>query len=196
VPQGRGDWIDIFFGEDAPIKKASTKSEKRAEQALQIRDSGKPWMLSTTDVEGKQKDDGGYWPDTHYFDGGEEIGPSGRGFDEPDPLDQPGQFGRRTDPFDAWRMCLNKGGEMALRQLPLLPPDKRSFAHQRQIAWNWACFFFFTPAPSSPPEFPRNGGHPSTPEQQAASGDVYVGAAATGEGYDSPPEYGDSDIPF
>src|SRR5262252_10931623 len=52
---------------------------------------------------------------------------------------------RKTNPGDAWRMCLNKGGELAVMTLPLL--KERGFDKQAEVAYAWAKFFYFCPTP-------------------------------------------------
>ena len=100
-----------------------------------------------------------------------------------------GQTNRRTDPADAWRMCLNKGGELAVLTLPMMPTAQRSFEVQKQIAVAWAEFFFFTALPSQP-SFVANGSSFLAPAS-ARSEPAYSGSHG-----DPGPQHDPDDIPF
>src|SRR5262249_19574194 len=90
---------------------------------------------------------------------------------------------RKTDPRDAWRMCLNKGRELAVLTMPLMPVEQRAFDTQKRLATAWARFFYFPPAPS--PEEIAFANTPAGP-----------GAYDEPDSYETPPPPGDEDIPF
>jgi len=54
------------------------------------------------------------------------------------------EYGYKTQPGDAWRMCLNNGGELAVRVMP-----QADFKEQVRYAYDWAKFFFFLRVPDS-----------------------------------------------
>jgi hypothetical protein len=75
------------------------------------------------------------------------------------------EYGYRTQPADAWRMCLNNGGDLAVRALP-----EAEFKEQVRYAYDWAKFFFFLGVPESmftpfTDVMPQHSGQSSQPSQ-------------------------------
>lgn len=131
--------------DDERIKRLDTKDSDRAKQAAALK--GRRSRITFSEKESNNIN-----PHTNrpymdrYFEAAEAL--NSQSADGIEIVQQGQQTGRKTDPNDAWRMCLNKGGELAVMTLPLMPDDQRSFEIQKQIATAWAKFFYFTPLPA------------------------------------------------
>jgi hypothetical protein len=127
------------------VKQLSTKRADLLREAADFKQSG---VLVGIDYaeQVKRLDDGRTFRN-FYYNGGGALHTNGAEAD--DGIERVVPVGRKTDPGDAWRMCLNKGGELAVRTLPLMPVEQRDFETQKQIARAWAEFFYFTPAPDN-----------------------------------------------
>ena len=138
--EGTG-WFTIET--DGEPKKLTTKNERPAKDAAALRRDGALAVLTYTP---KDRHDGDRVYHNFYLDKA-EAAKNGSGDDGIEVVRAEGTS-RKTDPRDAWRMCLNKGGELAVRTLPLMPTEERDFDTQKRIATAWARFFYFTPTPS------------------------------------------------
>jgi hypothetical protein len=172
-------WFTIHTSEG----KFSTRIKENADQALSLR-SQRVLIDHDEKVVTKPAPDG--TPRTYrnrYYNRASLTGPAAA---ETDGIVQTSS--RKTPREDAWRMCLNKGGELAVATLPLMPVEQRDFNTQKQIATAWAKFFFYTPIPDPLPEaMPEPVQlHPVAAAQQAHARGAY----------DEPPPPGDQDIPF
>jgi hypothetical protein len=185
-------WYRITTEHDR-VQRVETKKHDLAEQAAELMREGVMARIEFT-----ERDSQNINPHTNkpylnrYYEGAVPLV-------DPRPQQQIEQVstGRKTDPNDAWRMCLNKGGELALRTLPMMPTAQRGFDVQRQIARAWAEFFYFTGAPAQP----SDGGEGVTQSQfQKPSGPIaavgHPGAYHDPTAGESAPPPGDDDIPF
>lgn len=103
--------------------------------------------------------------------------------------------GRKTDPDDAWRMCLNKGGELALRSIPFLDErERRDWRTLTRIARAWAEFFYFTERPQFPA--PTTNGEAAMQTAAISATTQRIGAYDEPLGLGSPPPHSDDDIPY
>jgi len=164
--------------DDAVVKKLQTKIAEKLQEAGALKVSGELALISYSEKASTNinPNTGNPYPPNRYY---ERAGSIEVPKEEPDDgIDVVEPTGKRykTDPEDAWRMCLNKGGELAVATLPLMEEDKRDFETQKQIGYAWAKFFMFTPMPGL--------------EELAFGGGNGFGAG------DSPPPHGDDDIPF
>lgn len=159
--------------DDGEVKRLDTKIAEKAKEAAALKG-----VLAQIEFTERQGNPNPHAPGTYYLNryyeraGSVEVA-------QDDGIDIVQQTSRKTDPEDAWRMCLNKGGELAVRTLPLMGENQRSFEVQKQIALAWAMFFLFTPMPSL--------------EQLTFGGGNGFGA---GNSTDNPPPHSDEDIPF
>lgn len=100
---------------------------------------------------------------------------------------------RQTHPVDAWRMSLNKGAELAVATLPMMPVQQRDFETQKRIAVAWATVINQTPIPSgaavadNPTSAFQAPANPGTATSPGAYADPAGG---------SPPPHDDNDVPF
>lgn len=175
------EWYAIET-DHSTIKKLSTKVKRAAEEAAALRIEGVPAEITYTQ---RDREANGRVYHNYYLDKAERAasnGTSGGGIDEVTPT------GRKTDPGDAWRMCLAKGSELALRTLPLMPAEARDFDTQKRIALAWARFITETPPPG-PEQKPAP--NPTRPNPPSAPG-AYEEPAS----YETAPPHTDDDIPF
>jgi hypothetical protein len=138
----------------------STKIAEKAEEARRLNGSR---VLIRYDEQVKNKDGRQYR--NRYYDRASQVAshdtPRNGGGATSDGFTQTSS--RRTPPEDAWRMCLNKGGELAVATLPLMANEHRTFPNQKEIALAWARWFLFTPIPLKHPPPPTL---PSIPQPQ------------------------------
>jgi hypothetical protein len=164
---------------DGEPKKLATKNEGPANDAAAIRRDG---TLATLTYTQRDRRDGDRVYHNYYLDKAEVS--RGRRDDGIDVVNT-AETTRKTAPTDAWRMCLNKGGELAVLTMPLMPVEQRDFDTQKRIAVAWARFFFFSPVPSA--------------DQPSGLGETPSGArrgAYNDDSYELPPPPQDDDIPF
>lgn len=160
--------------DDSTVKSLDTKIAEKAREAQALKNSGALALIDYT-VNPKVN------PHTNKpYPGYYERATESVSRDGDDGIEVVGQYGRKTNPEDAWRMCLNKGGELAVLTLPLMPIEQRSFEVQTRIATAWARFFFFTP----PPE-------PGPREHLGL-----VSGYSDFQPSDGPPPHDDDDIPY
>lgn len=133
------DWFSVQTDHEQ-VKKLTTKKKDIAEGAAAVRISG---ALATITFTQRDRESNGRVYHNYYLDKCEPAASNGAaGIDTVAPV------GRKTDPDDAWRMCLNKGGELAVSTMPLMPVEQRDFETQKRLAVAWARFFFYTPLPT------------------------------------------------
>jgi hypothetical protein len=166
--------------DDSEIKRLATKQEKPAREAAALRRDNVRAALTYTQRD-KPREDGGVFKN-YYLDKAEPAASSNGAADDGIEVVR-GAPSRKTDPDDAWRMCLNKGGELAVGTMPLMPIEQRDFDTQKRLATAWARFFFFTPLPAE--EVPA----------AAAPASRGPGAYDDPANFDPPPSP-DDDIPF
>ena len=183
LDQGTG-WYRII--PDHPtVKKLETKKSELAEQAAELMKSGTLARISYTEKPSTNVNPHTNQPYLNrYFDGALPIAAPATSSG----IEVVEQTGRKTNPTDAWRICLAAGGKLAVATLPMMPVSERGFEVQKRIAIAWAEFFFFSQAPSQPSV---NGGNP-TSLFQAPAGSL---PAFAGPGADEPP-HDPNDIPF
>jgi|SRR5215472_2854609 len=168
--------------DDEP-KKLTTKNEGPAKAAAALRRDGTRAKLTYTQ---RDRRDGDRVYHNYYLDKAEAASQNGSDDDGIEVV-KAAAGTRTTDPKDAWRMCLNKGGELAVLTMPLMPVEQRDFDTQKRIAFAWARFFFFTPPPAA--DRPSSLGEAPAGVHRGA----YDEPAA---GYELPPPPQDDDIPF
>jgi len=178
-------WYRIYT--DGRPERVETKRKDLADEAEQVMLSRSLARISYTEREGNINPASGKPFMNRYFDGATTLGdpPARQGG-----IEVVQQTGRKTDPGDAWRICLAAGGKLAVATLPMMPVKERSFEVQKQIALAWAEFFFFSTAPERPS---LNGSGVSSSQFHSP-----VGAqSTTGPGaYDEPVGVSAEDNPF
>jgi hypothetical protein len=174
-------WYTIRTDDDE-IKKLATKQEKPAKEAAALRRDGVRAAITYT-LREKPREDGGVFKN-YYLDKAEAAVASNGSDDGIEVVRQEQAPSRKTDPQDAWRMCLNKGGELAVLTMPLMPVEQRDFDTQKRLAVAWARFFFFSPLPDR-----------AEMAFTAAPAAAHPGAYDEPGNYDPPPPT-DEDIPF
>lgn len=174
-------WGKIFT-DDPNVKVLQTRIAEKLKEAGALKKSGELALIEFSEKQGNVNPHTGQPYLNRYYERAGSISmPEDEGID----VVQQAAPTRKTDPDDAWRMCLNKGGELAVATLPLMQEGQRSFDDQKAVAVAWARFFFFTPQPR--------------PEEMAFGGGNGFGAgnsddwASRGE---ATPPHGDDDIPF
>jgi hypothetical protein len=173
-------WYTIHT-DDSVVKKLGTKQESPAKAAAALRRDGTRAKLTYKENE-REVGDRTY--KNFWLDKAEAAPTNGASADD-DGIERVAATGRKTDPGDAWRMCLNKGGELAVGTMPMMPVEQRDFDTQKRIAIAWARFFFFTPPPSAD--------EPAFASTAAGHG---PGAYQEPDSYETPPPPSDDDIPF
>jgi len=167
---------------DGEPKRLTTRNEVPAKEAAALRRDGVRARLTYTEKEGNENPRTGQPYINRYLDKAEAATANGASADDGIEVVRAEATSRKTDPRDAWRMCLNKGGELAVRTLPLMASEERDFDTQKRIATAWARFFYFSPAPS--------------PDEVAFASEP----ASRGPGAYDDPSYGqaiqDDDIPY
>jgi len=169
------DWYRIGTDHER-VKRLDTKVREKAQEAAELKKSGALALIDFTEKQGNIN------PHTQrpylnrYY---EHAGPIDVAND--DGITTVAQTGRKTDPGDAWRICLAAGGKLAVATLPLM--EQRSFEAQKQVAYAWAEYFYFTPPPESM-------GMPEPTFSTRVAGDTGNGDYSDGYTHD------DSDIPF
>ena len=170
-----GDWYRIFT-DDERIPRLDTKIAEKAKEAAQLKKTEQLALIDYTERQGNINEHTGRpYMNRYYEKAGALAKPEpdeDDGIERAQPTSQ--EMQRKTDPTDAWRMCLNKGGELAVATLPLMKEGQRDFADQRAIAIAWATVFFATPPPG------MNGSSPPADDHD----------------FEQPPPRGDDDIPF
>jgi hypothetical protein len=175
--------------DDERIKTLDTKRPDLIAEAGQLRVAGVPCRIEFSEKDSRNVNPHSGKPYTNrYYEGAVALGEK----PEPQGIDMVTPTGRKTDPGDAWRICLAAGGKLAVATLPMMPTSQRSFEVQKQIALAWAEFFYFTAAP----ERPSLNGNPGSHFQAPADAGATRNPGAYGE-----PEYAglagsDDDIPF
>jgi hypothetical protein len=156
------EWGRISTDHDT-VKQLSTKRPDLIREAAEFKKSGALVGIDYTE-QTKRLDDGRTFRNYYYNSGG-ALGNGASAAD--DGIDRIQPTTRKTDPDDAWRMCLNKGGELAVLTLPLMPAEQRDFETQKTIARAWAQFFYFEPRPSgaSPSLSSRGAYYEPEPDQ-------------------------------
>lgn len=175
------DWGSIFTDHET-VKKLTTKRADLLTEAAGYKQSGVLVGIDFTE-QVKRLDDGRTFRNYYYNGGGILHQASANGASHDDGIDVVQPTTRKTDPDDAWRMCLNKGGELAVGTLPMMPSEQRDFETQKTIARAWAEFFLFEPRPDGPG---------AAPQPSAAS--ARHGAYTEPGGIEVPPP--NDDIPF
>jgi len=175
-------WGKVFTDDDE-IKMLKTKIAEKLQEAGALKKSGALALIEYTTRQGNINQHTGQPYIDHYYDraGAIDVPDEDTGIDVVQPV------GRKTDPEDAWRMCLNKGGELAVATLWHMKEEQKSFATQKRVAYDWAKFFFFTPLPPLE-ELAFGGGNGF-----GAGDSVPVPEPVPA---DAPPPHGDDDIPF
>ena len=172
-------WYSIET-DSAEVKKLTTQKDEPAKAAAALRRDGALAVITYT-LREKPREGGGTFKN-YYID--KAVAAQNGGSDDGIETVRSAPQTRTTDPKDAWRMCLNKGGELAVSTMPLMDVNERDFDTQKRIAFAWARFFFFTPVPSADQPAPAFADQP-----------------AGGPGAYDEPEWGpsqqqDDDIPF
>lgn len=162
--------------DDERVKQLDTKIAEKAREAAELKKLGARALIEFSEKPGNINQHTGERYVNRYYEQAGSVEP-----EKPeDGIDVVQATSRKTDPEDAWRMCLNKGGELAVATLPLMSNEQRSFEVQKQIAIAWAKFFLFTPLPRLE-ELAFGGGN---------------GFNAGSANPDQSPPHGDDDIPF
>jgi hypothetical protein len=181
-------WYRIHT-DDERVQRVETKRRDLADEAEKIMQSRVPARVEFTEREGNLNSHTGKPYINRYFEKATPLGDSAPPASSGIEVVQ--QTGRKTDPGDAWRICLAAGGKLAVATLPMMPVAQRDFGTQKQIALAWAEFFFFSIAPSQPA---LNGaGVSSSQFQRPADAQPSTGPGAYS---DAPPPHDDNDIPF
>jgi hypothetical protein len=179
-------WYRIHT-DDERIVRVETKRRDLAEDADKIRESRLPARIEFTEREGNVNPHTQRPYINRYFEKATPLGDA----TPPSGIEVVQQTGRKTDPGDAWRICLAAGGKLAVATMPMMPVTQRDFGTQKQIAIAWAEFFFFSTAPAQPS---LNGaGVNSSQFQRPADAEPSNGPGAYS---DAPPPRSDDDIPF
>lgn len=173
-------WYRILTDDDQ-VKRLDTKIAEKAKEAAEIKRSGLLAQIDYSQVEGRLNERTGKPYVNRRYERAGSLGEKPQ--PEDDGIDEVKPTSRKTDPGDAWRMCLNKGGELAVNTIPHL--EQRSFEAQKLVAYAWAEFFYTTPPPPSA-VMPT----PHSPFSYTPAG------SGNGAPPDGPPEYTDDDIPF
>lgn len=164
-------WYEIQT-DNQDIRKLTTKIAAKASEASALKQQGALAIIEYTSKPRTLAD--GRTFQNYYYD-------SAIASDEPSPADdgieRVSPPARKTDPSDAWRICLGAGAKLAVATLPLMPDEQRDFDTQKRIAIAWARFIYSTPYEQAPPS-----------SAQSSLDDLSQ--------YDSPPPHGDEDIPF
>jgi len=135
---------------EPPLNPApETKIKEKAQEARGLMESNALVLLDYNDSPGNPKPGGGFYVNRYYEKAG-PIGERSNGGPEiplgPAP-DSDGDFQRRTNPVDAWRMTLAASAKLAVETLPLMPVEQRTFDTQKRIALAWAQWLIATPPP-------------------------------------------------
>ena len=165
---------------DTNIKRLDTKRRDKAEQAFALLNEGVLAELEYTERPGNINPHTGNPFLNRYY----ENGLPAQAAAPPSDIPVMAQTSRKTDPEDAWRICLAAGGKLAVATLPLM--EQRSFEAQKQVAYAWAEYFYFTP----PPQAFGNSPAGLTPSP------VFAGADGNDYADYGTPAPGDDDIPF
>lgn len=171
------DWFAVSTDHDQ-VKKLTTKKREVAEGAAAVRVAGSLAKITFTQ---RDREANGRTYHNYYLDSAEPIATNGASGG----IDQVAPVGRKTDPAEAWRICLAAGGKLAVATMPLMPVEQRDFETQKRLAVAWARFFFYTPMPT---------------EDDFAATATTRSTSAPGT-YDEPGNYSapspmDEDIPF
>lgn len=180
-------WYRIHT-DDERVQRVETKRRDLADEAEKVMQSRMPARIEFSEKEGNLNPHTQRPYINRYFEKATMLGEPKA---EPSGIEVVQQTGRKTDPSDAWRICLAAGGKLAVATLPMMPVAQRSFEVQKQIAVAWAEFFFFSTAPA---QASLNGGGVSS-SQFHPPGDP-VASSGPGAYSDAPPPHSDSDIPF
>jgi hypothetical protein len=172
--EGTG-WYTVHLDHNE-IKKLTTRQEGPAKEAAALRRDGAFAELDYT-LREKPREGGGVFKNYYLNKARAAASRNGDSGDDGIEVVKQAAATRKTDPTDAWRMCLNKGGELAVSTMPLMPVEQRDFDTQKRLAFAWARYFFFTPAPA--PEEVSRPGYNHEPDS-----------------YELPPPPTDDDIPF
>lgn len=136
--------------DDESIRRLDTKVAEKAREAAELKKSGDLALIEFSEKQGTNINPHTQRPYMNrYYEQAGSVEPETIEAPPDIPLITPTRA--KTDPDEAWRICLAAGGKLAVATLPLLDKEQQDFDSQKKIASAWARFFFFSHAPK--PEF-------------------------------------------
>ena len=172
------EWYRIGTSHER-VKRLDTKIGEKAREAAELKKSGELALIEYNERPSKNINPHNNRPYTdRYYERAGSIDQSDDG------ITTVAQTGRKTDPGDAWRISLAAGAKLAVATLPLM--EQRSFEAQKQVAFAWAEFIYFTAPPQGP----------GMPAPEPPFGNTVAGGIGNGDAGGSDYVHGDDDIPF